>query len=352
MLILQGLLPCCLIMCMSLHVHMHDHNYYSRVCYDFDLDVHMLSLCCRGSSIWWDLTHWYFSVFHKPYNGIQDCVTKKFERWKATAESMGMNWGFERGPLPRCSSTSLWAISCDAVFARTLRPNQQQAIAYPWEVMWSICNYSGEIHIFGHRLEITEGCVNAASAVSALVKDDHVAGALLDGMSKLNVNVLRVPLPTLALSFERIATLRKGSLHLHTTARSLANTFLPMLDRFILETSSSILQKKLSIPDVIYIYIVMGGRHVLIPDCRSVSNQHMSLNTSSGSCVIASHGFLHSRTHISQDTSFRTDSRTQISGLRGQAKHRFQNTFQCFRPRTQISGGIVPADFGQEADFT
>ena len=235
--------PCCLIVCTFLHVHAHDHS--PCVCYDFDLDVHMLSLCCRGSSLWWGLTHWYFSVFHKPYSGVQDFITRRFDRWAATAKSMDMAWEFERGPLPRYSSAYLWVISCDTVSGRRLRPQQQQAIAYSWEEMWRICKHSGEIRIGSGTLKIHEGCVNLSSASLVLAVSDH-ADTLFEMLAKLKVNMFEVPVPTLALSLERVASL-KGHVGSLQTARCLASNFLVILDRFIFQRSASILREELPI---------------------------------------------------------------------------------------------------------
>ena len=156
-----------------------------------------------------------------------------------------MNWGFERGPLPRCSSTTLWAISCDLLVARTLHLTKQQGIAYPWEEMWRICKYSGEISTGHGTLEISEGCVHSVLALPALAIDFQVADVLLGVLQKLKVDMFQVPLPTLALALERVGDLRSQA-HMQKVARCLAKTFLDILDKFILERSVSILKLALS----------------------------------------------------------------------------------------------------------
>ena len=209
---------------------------------------------CRGSSqIWWDLTHWYFEAFNKPYNGIQDQITRLFPRWQETAKSMGMSWGFERGSLPRCSSTTLWAITCDSLVAKTFSPQKQRGIAYPWAEMWRICGYSGPLSIgYGTTLEISDGCVHSVLALAPLGIDGQGAEALLGVLVKMKVDIAEVPLPTLALALERCGSLR-GQEHMQNMARCLAKTLLDILDKFMLERSDSILKQELTItPRYVY----------------------------------------------------------------------------------------------------
>ena len=210
--------------------------------------------CCRGSSqIWWDMTHWYFAAFNKPYNGVQDHIARLFGRWQATAKSMGMNWGFQRGPLPRCLSTSLWAVSCASVAAKSLKAEQQQRVAYPWVEMWRLCKYSGPLSTgHGTTLEISDGCVQSVLAIPALAIDHQDADALLRVLQKVQVDMFQVPLPALALALERVGSFR-GQAHMQEVARCLAKTFLDILDKFILERSASILEQELSVsPRYIY----------------------------------------------------------------------------------------------------
>ena len=204
------------------------------------------NLLSRGASqIWWDLTHWYFAAFKNPYNGIQDQISRLFGRWQQTAASMGMSWGFERGPLPRCSSSSLWAISCDSVSAKTFSPKAQQGVAYPWAEMWHICRYSGPLSIAHGTLEISEGCVHSVLGISPLAIDNKDVDALLQVLGKLKVDIAKVPLPTLALALERCGSLRSQK-HMQNMARCLAKTFLDILDKFILERSGSMLKQELT----------------------------------------------------------------------------------------------------------
>ena len=207
----------------------------------------LICSCCRGSNqIWWDLTHWYFAAFNKPYNGIQDQIARLFGRWQETAKSMGMSWEFERGPLPRCSSTCLWAISCDFVVSRTFGAKKQEGVAYPWAEMWRMCRYSGPLSI-GHGFsEINEGCVHAIFAMGVLALPDNGADALLGVLQKLKVDIFQVPLPTFVLALERCGSL-SGQAHMQKVARVLAKTFLDVLDKFILERSDSILKPELPI---------------------------------------------------------------------------------------------------------
>ena len=159
---------------------------------------------------------------------------------------MGMNWGFERGPLPRCLSTSLWAISCDTVVARTLDLKKQQGIAYPWVEMWRLCNYNGNMSTSYGTLEIREGCVHSVYALHVLGIDHQVADAVLEALQKVKVDMFQVPLPNLALALERVGSLRSQA-HMQRVARCLAQKFLGILDKFILERSVSILKEELSI---------------------------------------------------------------------------------------------------------
>ena len=161
---------------------------------------------------------------------------------------MGMSWGFERGALPRCSSTALWAISCDAMVAKTLGPQRQQGIAYPWVEMWRMCGYSGPMSTGHGTLEVQHGCVHAYLAMSPLAIDGQVAKALLGVLGKMRVDITEVPVPMLALALERCGSLRvQDQEHLQSMARGLAKPFLDTLDKFILERSASILTQELTV---------------------------------------------------------------------------------------------------------
>ena len=199
-----------------------------------------------------------------------------------------MNWGFERGALPRCSSTSLWAISSATVVAKSFGPNKLQCIAYPWVEMWRLCEYNGKISTSIGTVEIDKGCVHSVLALHALGVDE--ADGVLEVLQKVKVDMFQVPLPTLALALERVGDLKKIA-HMQRVARCLAKTFLGILDKFILERSVSILKEELSIGPR---YEYRCGKRRKHQDPRlqvghiSISNQHMSLTALWGSCDLTS----------------------------------------------------------------
>ena len=158
-----------------------------------------------------------------------------------------MGWEFERGSLPRCSTISLWVISCHAVTARTLRHPQVQAIAYPWVEMWSICKYSGQIRIGSGTLIIHKGCVALSPGALTLLNVSDVSSTLLTFLAKLTSNALLVPVPTLALVLNRIASLKNHE-RSRASAQVLALNFIHILERFVFQESTSILRQKLSNP--------------------------------------------------------------------------------------------------------
>ena len=91
-----------------------------------------------------DLTHWYYSMYEKPYEQVADMIRRLRHRCEDMCSKLQMPFGLKAGAWPHASLSTLWALTCELISARTLRPKVQKLIIAPWVALFADDNSPGE----------------------------------------------------------------------------------------------------------------------------------------------------------------------------------------------------------------
>ena len=84
-----------------------------------------------------DLTHWYFSMYENPYEHVTDMLCRLRSRWRDMCSKLTIPYACEGGAWPHASLSAIWALTCQLVAARSLRPSVQQHLIAPWVELWA-----------------------------------------------------------------------------------------------------------------------------------------------------------------------------------------------------------------------
>ena len=96
---------------------------------------------CLGLRVWMDLTHWYFSTYENPYEHIADMLCRLRSRWRDMCSKLNIPYACEGGAWPHASLSAIWALTCELVAARTLKPSVQKSLIAPWVELWAAADY-------------------------------------------------------------------------------------------------------------------------------------------------------------------------------------------------------------------
>ena len=101
----------------------------------------MFAYTLSGMRVWMDLTHWYFSMYENPYEHVADMLCRVRNRWRNMCSKLNIPYACEEGAWPHASLSAIWALTCQLLAARTLKPNVQKQLIAPWVALWAAADY-------------------------------------------------------------------------------------------------------------------------------------------------------------------------------------------------------------------
>ena len=101
----------------------------------------MFACIHSGLRVWMDLTHWYFSMYENPYEHIADMLCRLRSRWKDMCSKLNIPYACKGGAWPHASLSAIWALTCELIAARTLKPTVQKLLIAPWVELWAAADY-------------------------------------------------------------------------------------------------------------------------------------------------------------------------------------------------------------------
>ena len=105
----------------------------------------MFACIHSGLRVWMDLTHWYFSMYENPYEHVADMLCRLRSRWRDMCSKLNLPYGCEEGAWPHASLSAIWALTCELISARTLKPSVQKHIIAPWVELWDAADYDSTV---------------------------------------------------------------------------------------------------------------------------------------------------------------------------------------------------------------
>ena len=84
-----------------------------------------------------DLTHWYFAVYENPYEHISDWLCRIRGRWRDMCSRLNIPYALDSGAWPHASLSAIWALTCQLIAGRSLKPSMQKHVIKPWLEMWT-----------------------------------------------------------------------------------------------------------------------------------------------------------------------------------------------------------------------
>jgi hypothetical protein len=113
--------------------------------------------------LWVDLTHWYYGVYHEPFEPVSAFIFRHSSEWQEAAGKDGLVWATETGSLPKASLPSLFFASSELIGARTLPLAQRLRIIRWVNRLWLEIAFSGHAPTSraGLALPISLGSVDA-----------------------------------------------------------------------------------------------------------------------------------------------------------------------------------------------
>ena len=88
-----------------------------------------------------DLTHWYYSMYENPYEHLADMLCRLRSRWRDMCFKLNIPYACEGGAWPHASLSAIWALTCQLVAARTLKPSVQRNLIAPWVALWAAADH-------------------------------------------------------------------------------------------------------------------------------------------------------------------------------------------------------------------
>ena len=129
--------------------------------------IPFLNFIKTGGELWIGFAEWYYSIYHQPWEGVADAITRSLDRWQQCAKWMSLEWKAIRGSQPRFTLSSVLALTVDLICARSLPAKKQIKLLHPWNRLWMACGYSGRLNFGTYTLEVDGGKVNKASILQA-----------------------------------------------------------------------------------------------------------------------------------------------------------------------------------------
>ena len=181
-----------------------------------------------------DLTHWYFAMFENPYEHVTDMMCRLRSRWRDMCSKLNMPYSIEIGAWPHASLSAIWALTCELIAARPVKPTVQKHIIAPWVALWSVADHDSTIlHLHGcndrwHSVAMTD--VQTTEILQMLL-EPQLHKAVLSAMNKLGGQSL----PEIAFACARCSGLYDRHAHLYLrAAEKLGNIALNVLEECFL----------------------------------------------------------------------------------------------------------------------
>jgi hypothetical protein len=96
-----------------------------------------------GGQLWVDATHWYYAVYHEPFEPVSKFILRHISEWQAACGRDGLVWASQSGSLPKMALPSLIFASSELMAARTLPLAQRLNIIRWVNHLWLGCAFSG-----------------------------------------------------------------------------------------------------------------------------------------------------------------------------------------------------------------
>ena len=156
-----------------------------------------------GSPVRLDWFHFYFSLYHKPYNNPSEFLQQHRDSWESRCSSLGIPAILPDGGNARCSVGASWCVLAVVSGARTIRPEAMARFMRVAASLWLSCKFSGDIASDRGAIVVQDGRVDAHAFVSRFFSDRSVRDDIISKLVSNFRETSQMPLSVLLLMLGR-----------------------------------------------------------------------------------------------------------------------------------------------------